>query len=95
MSLVSNRNMIRTLLTSGWCVLAAAAIAAETAPNLLRLRYERPAGTWEEALPVGNGRLGAMQFGGAAEERLQLNEATLWGGQPHDYANTNAGKLVR
>ncbi len=47
------------------------------------LWYARPARTWMEALPVGNGRLGAMVFGGAAEERLALNVDTLWSGGPH------------
>jgi len=46
--------------------------------------YDAPAGTWNEALPLGNGRLGAMVFGGAGTERLQLNEDTLWDGRP-DY----------
>ena len=46
------------------------------------LWYSIPAGTWVEALPVGNGRLGAMVFGGIAQERLQLNEDTLWSGGP-------------
>jgi len=44
----------------------------------LRLWYKQPASTWNEALPVGNGRLGAMVFGGVESERLQLNEETLW-----------------
>jgi alpha-L-fucosidase 2 len=47
------------------------------------LWYVRPARTWTEALPVGNGRLGAMVFGGATEERLALNLDTLWSGGPH------------
>jgi len=48
------------------------------------LRYRRPASKWVEALPVGNGRLGAMVFGGPATERLQLNEDTVWAGRPID-----------
>jgi alpha-L-fucosidase 2 len=48
----------------------------------LTLWYDRPAGAWTEALPVGNGRLGAMVFGGVAEERIQLNEETIWAGPP-------------
>jgi len=48
----------------------------------LRLWYDRPATNWNEALPLGNGRLGAMVFGGIAEERLQLNEESLWAGCP-------------
>ncbi|HWB28509.1 MAG TPA: glycoside hydrolase family 95 protein [Chitinophagaceae bacterium] len=48
----------------------------------LKLWYTKPAETWTEALPVGNGRLGAMVFGGVDTELLQLNEATLWTGGP-------------
>ncbi|HTR98869.1 MAG TPA: glycoside hydrolase family 95 protein, partial [Bacteroidota bacterium] len=52
----------------------------------LKLWYAQPATAWQEALPVGNGRLGAMVFGKTAEERIQLNEATLWTGGPYDPA---------
>ena len=48
------------------------------------LRYAEPADLWNEALPIGNGRLGAMVFGGVRTERLQLNEDTFWSGGPHD-----------
>ncbi len=48
----------------------------------LVLRYARPAARWVEALPIGNGRLGAMVFGGSVVERLQLNEDSLWSGPP-------------
>jgi len=54
------------------------------------LWYNRPAADWNEALPVGNGRLGAMVFGGTAAERLQFNEDTLWTGRPRDYLNPKA-----
>src|SRR5262245_39375798 len=57
----------------------------------LRLWYEQPAGPWEEALPIGNGRLGAMVFGRTADERIQFNEDTLWTGKPHDYVRAGAG----
>jgi alpha-L-fucosidase 2 len=57
-------------------------------PNL-RLWYNAPAAKWVEALPVGNGRLGAMVFGNPAQERLQLNEETVWAGQPNN--NNYAG----
>ncbi|WP_298191213.1 glycoside hydrolase family 95 protein [Novosphingobium sp.] len=56
-----------------------------------RLWYTRPAAIWTEALPVGNGRLGAMVFGGTAHERIQLNEDTLWSGGPYDPLNPAAG----
>jgi alpha-L-fucosidase 2 len=49
-------------------------------PNLLW--YDKPAVKWEQALPVGNGRLGAMIFGQPAKERLQLNDVTVWSGGP-------------
>ena len=66
---------------------------ALAAPEHL-LRYEKPAQKWVEALPVGNGRLGAMVFGGIAGERLQLNEATLWSGGPKDWNNPGARAVL-
>jgi len=48
----------------------------------LTLWYQQPAARWVEALPVGNGRLGAMVFGGVGRERIQLNEETIWAGPP-------------
>ncbi|WP_442506808.1 glycoside hydrolase family 95 protein [Novipirellula sp. SH528] len=56
----------------------------------LNLVYDQPAKQWTEALPVGNGRLGAMVFGGVSEERIQFNEATLYAGEPHDYSHPGA-----
>ena len=53
------------------------------ADTSLRLWYREPAAVWNEALPIGNGRLGAMVFGGIANETIQLNEETLWSGGPH------------
>ena len=47
-----------------------------------RLWYEQPASNWNEALPLGNGRLGAMLYGGAHRETISLNEDTLWSGYP-------------
>ncbi|WP_229506969.1 glycoside hydrolase family 95 protein [Pseudoduganella rivuli] len=69
-------------------MLAGAAGAAPAAPAVqasaaaLTLHYEQPAAVWTEALPIGNGRLGAMVFGRPGDELLQLNEATLWSGGP-------------
>jgi alpha-L-fucosidase 2 len=55
-----------------------------------QLRYLHPARSWNEALPIGNGRLGAMIFGRVAQERLQLNEDTLWAGSPYTPDNPEA-----
>ena len=59
-----------------------------------RLWYEKPAAKWEEAVPVGGGRLGAMVFGGTAEERIQFNEDTLWTGKPRDYVRAGSADIV-
>ena len=45
---------------------------------------------WTDALPIGNGRMGAMIFGGVPDERIQFNEDTLWKGFPHDYVRAGA-----
>lgn len=63
-------------------------------PSLV-LWYDKPAENWTEALPVGNGRLGAMIYGGTEKETIQFNEETLWTGQPHDYANEGAHKYFQ
>ena len=63
---------------------------AQVTDGRLSLWYRAPAKKWTEALPVGNGRLGAMVFGGPEREQLQLNEDTLWGGGPYTPDNTNA-----
>ena len=55
--------------------------------NNLKIWYQQPANIWTEALPVGNGRLGAMVFGGIRNERIQLNEDTMWAGPPVPEAN--------
>jgi alpha-L-fucosidase 2 len=54
------------------------------------LWYNQPAKQWTEALPLGNGRLGAMVYGRTENEMIQFNEETLWTGQPHDYAHKGA-----
>lgn len=56
-------------------------------PDDLKIWFTRPADRWDNALPVGNGRLGTMVFGGIETERLQLNEETVWTGQEMDYHN--------
>ncbi|WP_435149147.1 glycosyl hydrolase family 95 catalytic domain-containing protein [Micromonospora aurantiaca (nom. illeg.)] len=100
MSEVTRRNVIKAtaagagaaLVPAAWSAAARAGSAAPAqvlAANDLALWYDEPAGTdWLRALPIGNGRLGAMVFGNVDTERLQLNEDTVWAGGPYDSANT-------
>ncbi|WP_286893612.1 glycoside hydrolase family 95 protein [Thermobacillus sp.] len=60
----------------------------------LVMKYDRPAAEWNEALPIGNGRMGAMVFGHPVSERLQLNEDSLWYGGPRDRNNPDAAKVL-
>jgi len=86
--LVTQTNM-KTLLVFGCLV-----VHASTSASDLKLWYDKPATVWEEALPVGNGHMGAMIFGGAPVERIQFNEHTVWTGQPHCYAHLGAVKFL-
>ncbi len=60
------------------------------AENTHQLWYDRPAMTWTQALPIGNGTMGGMVFGTPAVERIQLNEETIWAGQPNQVCNPAA-----
>ncbi len=69
----------------GLFILLCGSCLSETGPQPgtpLSLWYDAPAARWEQAVPIGNGRLGAMVFGGVEKERLQLNEDSLWAGPP-------------
>ena len=70
-------------------VLNAKSMTNATSNNLV-LWYQQPSEEWTDALPVGNGRLGAMVFGGVERERIQLNEETVWDGGPRDANNPKA-----
>jgi alpha-L-fucosidase 2 len=70
------------LKTRSWIWLLSWVPGVVLAQSALTLHYDAPAKAWTEALPIGNGRIGAMVFGGVNEELLQLNEATLWSGGP-------------
>ncbi|MBN1300522.1 MAG: glycoside hydrolase family 95 protein [Melioribacteraceae bacterium] len=79
-----NRILLFILFVSG------STNALSQTDSFLKLWYQHPAEEWIEALPVGNGRLGAMVFGNPSEEIIQLNESTIWGGQPHRNDNPDA-----
>ena len=71
-------------------LLAALIMTLSVAARDYKLWYNRPAMTWTQALPIGNGTLGAMVFGTPAVERLQVNEETIWAGQPNTTVNPQA-----
>ena len=75
-------------------ILLVAMCSQPAAANEHKLWYDRPAQTWTEALPIGNGRLGAMVFGNVFADRLQLNEETIWAGQPNNNANPEARQYL-
>lgn len=60
----------------------------------MNIQFQSPAVYWVEALPVGNGRLGAMVFGGIEKERIALNEDTLWSGYPREWNNPRAKEVL-
>lgn len=96
----SNRENPRTRLILAIFAIAGASLVSSGGCRTtereqpLALRYDKPAAEWTEALPVGNGRLGAMVFGGAARERIQFNEDTVWQGEPRDYSHAGASKYL-
>jgi alpha-L-fucosidase 2 len=68
------------------------AFCAASAPP--HLWFAQPAAKWEEAVPIGSGRLGAMVFGGTGSERIQFNEDTLWLGKPHNYVRAGSAEVI-
>ncbi|MFD2792870.1 glycoside hydrolase N-terminal domain-containing protein [Promicromonospora vindobonensis] len=105
MNPITRRDLLRTTgLTAGAIALTGHAPAnAEATPsgdpdapetNPMQLWYTAPAAEWLEALAVGNGRVGAMVFGGVAAETLMLNEDTVWAGGPHDYADPRGSEAL-
>jgi alpha-L-fucosidase 2 len=72
-------------------LMACPAVAADRSDVLW---YRQPAAKWTEALPIGNGRLGAMVFGAVSEEHLQLNEDTVWAGEKRDRNNPKGGAAL-
>jgi alpha-L-fucosidase 2 len=75
-------------------MILAACACTLASDSSLTLWYTQPATKWVEALPIGNGRLGGMVFGGTTNEHLQFNESTLWTGKPHEYQHEGAAKFL-
>lgn len=75
-------------------VLPLLAHSQDVSPSNMKIWFNRPAETWNDALPVGNGRLGAMIFGGIATERIEVNEESVWTGEPRWDDNPMALKTL-
>ena len=100
MTITSSRISRRSFLGGTAAVAATLATTASRAQALSAesrdyiLHFAQPAATWPDALPVGNGRLGAMVFGNPSLERIQLNEESIWDGEIRDRNNPKAGEAV-
>ena len=81
------------LISFTFCLLSIQNLTAQN-ETLLKLWFNRPAVQWVEALPLGNGRLGAMVFGNPSQEKIQLNEITVWAGQPNRNDNRDAKEAL-
>ena len=90
---MSNKKVYKFILT----LLAVLLLGGEygiSQEQELKLWYNKPASKWTEALPIGNGRIGAMIFGGIEQDRIQFNEETLWTGEPRNYNRPGASKSL-
>ncbi len=76
------------------CLAIVATSKAQESISSDKLWYDSPTDIWTEALPIGNGRIGAMIFGGVEREHIQFNEETLWTGEPIDYVKEGASKYL-
>ncbi len=82
--------LFQTILVPGLLISSCSGPSVDMQQPEVKLWYENPASDWYEALPVGNGRLGAMVFGNPYQEMIQLNEESLWAGQPINNNNPEA-----
>src|SRR5271166_5225966 len=86
--------MTASCIVLSLCLLTMIAAGAPGDGGELKLWYDRPADTWmTEALPIGNGRIGAMIFGGLGQERVQFNESSLWSGGPNENPDYKGGNI--
>jgi alpha-L-fucosidase 2 len=88
------KNLLSLLLLIVFVCLCPLRSTGQTAPGNLTIWFDKPATDWNDALPVGNGKLGAMIFGGQETERLELNESSVWTGEDSWDANPNALKAL-
>lgn len=90
--MITRRDLLRGSVAAALLPARFSRAARSAASGENELTYARPAGRWMEALPVGNGRIGGMVFGGTAKERIALTESTVWSGAPSN-SNVNPTAL--
>ena len=79
-----NKRPVKFALAVVFIAVVSSTPLAAQRKGAMKLWYDKPSGTvWENALPIGNGRLGAMIYGNVEKETIQLNEHTLWSGSPN------------
>ena len=91
---ISRRDHLKLLGVGAVTLAADFPAEAQTSTNANLLWYRQAASNWNETLPIGNGRLGGMVFGGVREERIQLNEDSIWAGKQMDRINPDAAKAI-
>ena len=91
-----NSQMVRKFVSQGllattmFALSGPRSLAVDSTGRDMVLWYRQPATNSLQAMPLGNGMIGAMVFGGVPQERIALNESSFWSGRPHDYDDTNA-----
>jgi alpha-L-fucosidase 2 len=85
---------IRAVFLNSITILLIGVIQAKADRDYPVLRYDAPASVWTDALPVGNGSMGAMIYGGIQSEQIQFNHDTLWAGGPHSYSRKGAAEYL-
>ena len=87
-------SLLRKATLLVWLLTAWTSAMAQDGDNTERLWYDKPASIWLEALPIGNGRLGGMIYGGPQTDEIQLNEDSFWSGGPHNNNSTTSAKYL-
>src|SRR5262245_28498476 len=91
---ISRRDYLKLLGAGAAYLLSSPESYADEAGRSNIIWYRKPAENWNEALPIGNGRLGGMVFGGVQNERIQLNEDTIWAGEKRDRNNPAGARSI-
>ena len=87
------RNITRSLgLIIGATLLFSSCLPSEATTDNMKLWYDKPADEWMKSLPFGNGRLGAMVYGGVETETIGLNESTMWSGEYDEHQQRPLGR---